>query len=46
MRAFVEIGSIVMGFNAWERARTPKDLGIAGMDREELKAYLQTGVAR
>lgn len=43
MRAFVEIGSVVMGFNAWERARTPKDLGIAGMSKRELKAYLETG---
>lgn len=43
MRAFVDIGSVVMGFNAWDRARGLDDLGIAGLDREELKAFLRTG---
>jgi len=43
MRAFVEIGSIVMGFNAWDKARTPKDLGIAGMSKRQLRVFLKTG---
>ena len=43
MRSFVDIGSIVIGFDGWESARTPENLGIAGMDREALKIFLETG---
>ena len=43
MRSFVDIGSIVMGFDGWESARTPESLGIEGMDIEALKTFLQTG---
>ena len=44
MHAFVDIGSIVMGLDGWEHARTPADLGIEQMDREELRAFLRTEV--
>lgn len=44
MRSFVDIGSVVMGFDGWESARTPESLGIDGMDREALKTFLETGV--
>ncbi|MCH9039181.1 MAG: dehydrogenase, partial [Chloroflexi bacterium] len=43
MRSFVDIGSIVIGFDGWESARKPQDLGIDGMDREALKTFLETG---
>lgn len=43
MRAFVDIGSVVVGFDAWERARSLEDLGIADLDLEELRTYVQTG---
>ncbi|MFP6568210.1 MAG: NAD/NADP octopine/nopaline dehydrogenase family protein, partial [Dehalococcoidia bacterium] len=44
MRSFVDIGSIVMGFDGWTEGRGPQELGIAGMDIEELKGFLATGV--
>ena len=43
MRSFIDIGSIVMGFDGWTEGRSLEDLGIAGMGREELKTYLETG---
>jgi opine dehydrogenase len=43
MRAFVGIGSVVMGFDGWTKGRGLEHLGIAGMDKQALKAYLQTG---
>ncbi|MDA0769583.1 MAG: hypothetical protein BZY79_02395 [SAR202 cluster bacterium Casp-Chloro-G4] len=43
MRSFVDIGSIVIGFDGWEAARTPEDLGIDGMDLETLKTFLASG---
>ena len=43
MQAFVDIGSVVMGFNAWERARGPDALGIADMSREKLRRFLTSG---
>ncbi len=46
MRAFVDIGSIVMGFDGWTAGRGLEDLGIAGMGREELKEFLASGTLR
>ena len=43
MRALVDIGSIVIGFDGWTTGRGPAELGIAGKEREELKEYLSTG---
>jgi opine dehydrogenase len=43
MRAVVDIGSIVMGFDGWKASRSIEDLGIARMGREELKTFLKTG---
>lgn len=45
MRSLVDIGSIVMGFNAWKEGRGVDRLGISGMSREELKAFLRTASA-
>ena len=44
MRSFVDIGSVVMGFDGWTEGRSPSELGIAGMDIEELKVFLATGL--
>jgi len=44
MKAFVDIGSIIMGFDGWEKGRSLEDLGIAGIDGQALKAYLDSGV--
>ena len=43
MDAFVDIGSIVIGFDGWEAARDVEALGIAGMNTDQLKAYLEAG---
>ena len=45
MRAVVDIGSIVMGFDGWAAGRGVEELGIAGMDRQRLTAFLQSGEA-
>ena len=44
MRSFVDIGSVVMGFDGWTEGRSPSELGIADMDIEELKVFLATGL--
>jgi opine dehydrogenase len=43
MQAFVAIGSVIMGFDGWEEGRSLEDLGIAGIEGETLKAYLESG---
>jgi opine dehydrogenase len=43
LRSLVDIASIVMGFDGWKAGRGVEELGIAGMDRDALSAYLQTG---
>ncbi len=43
IRAMVDIGSIVIGVDGWSSGRDVFELGIAGMDPSELKAYLHTG---
>ena len=43
MRAVVEIGSIVMGLDAWTAGRGVEELGIAGMNRKELEEFLRNG---
>jgi opine dehydrogenase len=45
MRAFVDIGSIVMGFDGWKSGRSLEDLGIEGIGVEELRTYLKTGAS-
>jgi len=42
MDAFVDIGSIVIGFDGWEAARGVDALGIKGLEPAELKAYLES----
>jgi len=44
MDAFVTVGSIVMGFDAWKEGRGPRELGISGMGIQELKRFLETGI--
>lgn len=41
--AFVNIGSIVIGFDGWQAARGVERLGMAGRSIDDLKAFLQAG---
>ena len=45
MRAVVDIGSVVMGFDGWSTGRSVDELGIQGMSVDKLKKFLQTGEA-
>lgn len=40
MRALVDLASATLGIDLWKSARTPADLGIAGMSREALLQYV------
>ena len=44
MRGLIDIGSVVMGLDGWTEGRGVDALGIAGMSREGLRGYLQTGL--
>ena len=46
MRSVVNIASVVMGFDGWTSGRGLKELGIAGMQKQELAAYLKVGYMR
>ena len=41
--ALVDVGSIVIGFDAWETARDVDALGIKDLSKEQLATYLQSG---
>ena len=43
MHAFVDIGSVIMGFDGWIKGRSLEDLGIAGINARTLKVYLKSG---
>ena len=43
LRALVNLGSIVMGFDAWQAGRGVEELGIAEMGKTKLAAFLQSG---
>lgn len=43
MDGLIHLGSALLGFDCWEKGYSLEDLGIAGMDAEALKAYLQNG---
>jgi opine dehydrogenase len=42
-RALVEVASQAAGRDFWKEARTPRDLGIAGMTASQLRRYVETG---
>lgn len=44
MRGLIDIGSVVMGLDGWSEGRGVEELGIAGMSREDLRGYLQSGI--
>lgn len=46
MRALAEIASATVGVDFWKVARTPQDLGIAGMTVDAMLRYVQTGERR
>jgi opine dehydrogenase len=41
MRAVVDLTSAMLGVDFWKSARTPEQLGVAGMDRQKLLKYVQ-----
>ncbi len=43
MDSLIHLGSALLGFDCWEKGHSLEDLGIAGMNTEELKNYLQNG---
>jgi opine dehydrogenase len=43
LRAVVELTSAALGIDFWKSARTPNDLGLAGLTKEAMSEYLQTG---
>jgi len=43
MAALVELGSAIMGFDAWKAGRGVEELGLADMDTEALGAFLRSG---
>ena len=45
MRALVDLASATLGNDFWKSARTPKDLGIAGMSKSALVDYVEGGGA-
>jgi opine dehydrogenase len=46
LRALVEVASATTGVDFWKAARTPHDLGIAGLGKEALRDYLHGGETR
>lgn len=43
MDSLIYLGGALLGYDCWEKGHSLEDLGIAGMDIEELKTYLQNG---
>ncbi|MHB9091262.1 MAG: NAD/NADP octopine/nopaline dehydrogenase family protein [Chloroflexota bacterium] len=43
MRALTDLGSAVTGMDCWQAARTPTDLGIAGLRPDQITHYLHEG---
>jgi opine dehydrogenase len=43
LRALVAVASAATGTDFWQAARTPRDLGIAGLDKAALLEYLRRG---
>lgn len=45
LNALVDLGSIVIGFDAWQSARDVGELGLAGVDLDSLHALCRCGTA-
>ncbi|HKI32563.1 MAG TPA: NAD/NADP octopine/nopaline dehydrogenase family protein [Gemmataceae bacterium] len=43
LRSLIQLLSAAVGIDFWKAARTTKELGIAGMSREELLRYVEAG---
>lgn len=43
MKSLINIGSVVMGFDAWTTGRSCRELGIYEMNKSQLKNYLRIG---
>jgi opine dehydrogenase len=44
LRALVQLTSVTLGMDFWKMARTPRDLGIAQLNKQALLAYVQEGI--
>jgi opine dehydrogenase len=44
LRALVELTSAALGIDFGKAIRTPRELGLVGMNQQELMEYLQTGI--
>jgi opine dehydrogenase len=45
LRALITLASAALGIDFWKSARTTRDLGVAGLSREELLNYVEGGPA-
>ena len=43
MNSLIELNSAAVGIDFWQQARTLEDLGIAGMNRDQLLSYITVG---
>lgn len=43
MDSLVEIGSVIMGKNCWQEGRNLEKMGLAGLDLEQIKVFLESG---
>ena len=43
MDSLIELGSAIMGRNCWREGRNLEKMGLAGLDRNQIKVFLETG---
>ncbi len=43
MDSLIELGSIIMGKNCWREGRNLEKMGLAGLDRNQIKVFLESG---
>ncbi len=43
MDALIALGAVIMGKDCWKEGRNLDKLGLAGMDLQQIKSYLENG---
>jgi opine dehydrogenase len=43
MDGLIELGSVIMGKNCWREGRNLEKMGLAGLDRNQIKVFLESG---
>jgi opine dehydrogenase len=43
MDSLIELGSVIMGKNCWREGRNLEKMGLAGLDRNQIKVFLESG---